>query len=277
MKATKKIVGAACALVAAVALSAGTTFAWFVSNASVTATGLKVDVATSNSYLVISDGYSSLRTSNLKTISLAPSGDATKLKPSAHKEVVSDSPSSDQITANDLTTVTSWYEGKGTSPADGTLSGDKVTLSSFDGYVVQDDIFVSVATGSDAVDHVKLKMTLIDPETGGSASWDTTLGNSAISVVILYQNIQNDGIASNWSYVEAKGGKEGGVEVGNNHSISSEPDGMLDLGRVTQEDYFQIRVMVYFNGNNDDVKGINAAKLEGVTLNFEFVDGASIT
>lgn len=54
MKATKKIVGAACALVAAVALSAGTTFAWFSQSGTVTATGMNVKATTSKN-LVISN------------------------------------------------------------------------------------------------------------------------------------------------------------------------------------------------------------------------------
>lgn len=265
MKATKKIVGAACALVAAVALSAGSTFAWFVSNASVTATGLQVDVATSNSYLVISDDYNTLRdgTSANKTSITLVSGEAA-IKPSAHKEVA-ESAGGDKITANDLTTATSWYEGKGTSPSDGTLNEETkkdLSTSGLTGYVVEDDIFVSVATGSDDVEHVKLKMTLPEGE-----SWDTSVGNSAISVIVLYQNIANGGSVATWSYVEAN--------AGNNHALGS--DAMLDLGMVTEDDYLQIHVMVYFDGNNSDVKGINAASLEGVTLNFEFVDGASIT
>ena len=44
MKATKKIVGATAALVAALALSAGSTFAWFSANTSVSATGMDVTV-----------------------------------------------------------------------------------------------------------------------------------------------------------------------------------------------------------------------------------------
>lgn len=52
MKATKKIVGAACALVAAVALSAGSTFAWFSSSGKVSAEGMKVQtVVPTNLYI----------------------------------------------------------------------------------------------------------------------------------------------------------------------------------------------------------------------------------
>lgn len=54
MKATKKIVGAACALVAAVALSAGSTFAWFSQSGTVSATGMNVKATTSKN-LVISN------------------------------------------------------------------------------------------------------------------------------------------------------------------------------------------------------------------------------
>lgn len=264
MKATKKIVGAACALVAAVALSAGSTFAWFVSNASVKADGLQVDVATSNSYLVISDAYDTLRTGNLKQISLAPSGSATKLKPSAHKEVA-ESAEEGKIVANSLTIASSWYEGKGNSPTDGSLS-TKSDLSALEGYVVEDDIFVSVATGSDSVSSVKLKMT-------ANPAWSSTneagTNNSAISVIILYQTINNGSSATTWKYVEANDA--------NNHAISSESDTMLDLGAVTEDDYIQLHVMVYFDGNNEDVKGVNAANLAGVTLNFEFTDASTLS
>lgn len=266
MKATKKIVGAACALVAAVALSAGSTFAWFVSNASVKADGLQVDVATSNSYLVISDAYDTLRTGNLKQISLAPSGSATKLKPSAHKEVA-ESAGDGKIVANSLTTATSWYEGKGNSPMDGSLNeSTKSDLSALEDYVVEDDIFVSVATGSDSVSSVKLKMT-------ANPAWNSTneagTNNSAISVIILYQTINNGKEATTWKYVEAN--------YANNHTISSESDTMLDLGAVTEGDYIQLHVMVYFDGNNEDVKGVNAANLAGVTLNFEFTDASTLS
>lgn len=53
MKASKKIIGASCALVAAVALSAGSTFAWFSTNGTVTADNMEVKV-TAAPALVIS-------------------------------------------------------------------------------------------------------------------------------------------------------------------------------------------------------------------------------
>ena len=52
MKATKKIVGATAALVAAVALSAGSTFAWFASNGTATVENFNVNVAVSNNLVI---------------------------------------------------------------------------------------------------------------------------------------------------------------------------------------------------------------------------------
>ena len=52
MKATKKIVGATAALVAAVALSAGSTFAWFAASSTATIDGMSVSVASSNNLLI---------------------------------------------------------------------------------------------------------------------------------------------------------------------------------------------------------------------------------
>ncbi len=54
MKATKKIVGAACALIAAVALSAGSTFAWFTANSQVSIGNVTADVVTKGGDLQIS-------------------------------------------------------------------------------------------------------------------------------------------------------------------------------------------------------------------------------
>lgn len=81
MKATKKIVGATCALVAAVALSAGSTFAWFASNDTVTATGMSVTAVT-NSNLYIKEGIIATENASMITGIVANmSGTAHSLKP----------------------------------------------------------------------------------------------------------------------------------------------------------------------------------------------------
>ena len=81
MKATKKIVGATAALVAALALSAGSTFAWFSANTSVTATGMNVQVTSVKDKNLIISATNSFATPST-TINYA---DPTKtLDPSTH-------------------------------------------------------------------------------------------------------------------------------------------------------------------------------------------------
>lgn len=258
MKATKKIVGAACALVAAVALSAGSTFAWFSSNGEVTATGLEVDVNTSNAYLIISD--STDFSGKLKTISLAPTT-VTKLLPSAYETTATLDPADDTC----ITKVGNWYTGEGEDTEDGTLvtsTKAPLTAENFSSYVVMDDIFVSVAPGSMEVTHVNLT---VEAKHGETTGWDTTNGNSPISVVLLYQTITTGSDVGAWTKVE--------LNAANNHTLTG---GKLDLGALQADgaDYIQLKVMVYFDGNNEAVTTKNSANLNGVTLDFKFVDGS---
>lgn len=85
MKATKKIVGAACALVAAVALSAGSTFAWFNAKNEATATGLTIK-ATTPANLAIVEGYKTNVTDVSKSTISMTDGNTNDMKPVAITE-----------------------------------------------------------------------------------------------------------------------------------------------------------------------------------------------
>lgn len=312
MKATKKIVGAACALVAAVALSAGSTFAWFSTNGSVDATGMKIEVSTNNAYLIIADSQANLKNEGT-TMELVSS--QTALKPSAYRTVKKDEEGAvvkdeeGKITTEDKTTKayntegsidkeTSWYTAQGTNATDGTLNGDitKLSADDFSKYVVVDEIFVAVSKGSTAVESVVMSVTATPTWTATNGTKEvvsgegeeatTTVGtnNSAISVVILYQTINADNTTlTTWKMAElTQAGNEYG---GANHTFLSTGDdevtttsNVLDLGGIapssTYGNYIQIRVMVYFDGNNADVNTSNSANLAGVTLNFNFSDPA---
>lgn len=267
MKATKKIVGAACALVAAVGLAAGSTYAWFSSNNQVTATGLKISVTTSNSYLVIGNTYNDIRGEGItyKTTITLEDNSATELMPSAHLE--GDGLTTEHlntVTATDAgalaTEVTAWYTGKGSSPTDGSLvASTKADLGTLKGYVVVDEIYVGVATGSDAA---KVTMSYTD-----TTSWVTTnnaaTNNSALSVIVLYQTISNGGTDGAYKMVESNDA--------NNHALS------LDLGELTDQNYCKIQVLVYFDGNNEDVRSENAKNLTGIEIGFKFDDTTTTT
>lgn len=294
MKATKKIVGAACALVAAVALSAGSTFAWFSTNGSVDATGMEIKVNTNNAYLIIANEAVDLK-DEAKTITLVSS--QTDLLPSAYWTKKASGDGYEDLTTKaasgtgSIVDSGSWYTGQGTSATNGTLVEDtvsKLTDTNFSQYVVVDEIYVAVSKGSTAIKEIEMSVTADPVWSNSNTTTPTTTGegdeavttnvgnnNSAISVVILYQTIDEEHTTlGTWNIAEltAEGNDYGGA----NHKFT---DGdVLKLGGLkpsqTYANYIQIRVMVYFDGNNADVNTANSANLRGVTLNFNFTDPA---
>lgn len=93
MKATKKIVGATAALVAALALSAGSTFAWFAGTTNVTATGMNIQVTVPTT-LYIEKGYQiSADAINKTTITM--DNTAAKLSPATIKNLAGETTSVD--------------------------------------------------------------------------------------------------------------------------------------------------------------------------------------
>ncbi len=284
MKATKKIVGAACALVAAVALSAGSTFAWFSSNGEVTATGLKVDVKTDNSYLVIAAATGDLNQEgkDYTTLSLAnvgvKDGKTTILKPSAHitedgdelskegRATDENAPSILTLTAKDndgaITTQGSWYTAQGKDAADGSIKDGSIDyITTWDEYVVSTDFVISVSSGSIAVKHIYATMTCTKN--------DTKKTDAPINVVFLYQYVAKDG--TNYGTVSATAYTMTDV-------VATTGLGTLDLvptnGEVSAYDHIAVKVMVYMDGNNSAVYTNNQTNLTGVTLNFTFSDKA---
>lgn len=261
MKATKKIVGAACALVAAVALSAGSTFAWFTSNGEVTATGMQVNVKTDNSYMIIADTVEGLQDGN-KTLDL--SGLGTKpLSPSAYE-------ADSTLTVGDeklITKEAQWYTGQGTSATDGTLettSKTALTAGNFDDYVIVSHIYVSVL-GATPVE--KINMTF--KSSGFNSTNSAATNNDAISVLILYRTMVNEEGATetNWTKAEIKSA---------DHTLGT--TGIdVNTGDIDSTKYVELCVMVYFDGNNEAVTTDNQLNLTGVALSFGFTDGTTPT
>ena len=288
MKATKKIVGAACALVAAVALSAGSTFAWFSSNGTVDATGMKIEVSSSDAYLIIADEATKL-SEEKTTMTLASA--QSKLLPSAYWTKKTEGEGYEDLTTKaasgvgSIVDAGSWYTGKGTTSTDGSLKADSKTVLTDENiaeYVVVDEIFVAVSQGSPALEHVYMSVNCTPgwvstngTTTTGEGDDAVTTGQntSTISVVILYQTLDAEhNTLGTWNIAELS--DEGNDYGAANHKFK---DGdVLDLGGVkpsqTYANYIHIKVMVYFDGNNADVNTANSANLAGVTLDFKFSD-----
>ncbi|MGN0824375.1 MAG: SipW-dependent-type signal peptide-containing protein [Candidatus Coproplasma sp.] len=266
MKATKKIVGAACALVAAVALSAGSTFAWFTSNEDVSATGLQIDVHTDNAYLIIGTSTSDLANGK-DNITLNPTNNNTKLLPSAYKvydnsepaQLVDPTKEGGTASGPSIVTESTWYTAQGTNSDNGAINAETkeaLTASTFSKYVVVADMCISVSVGSIAVSNVNATMT---------PTFDDSK-DVPINVVFLYQTVapKKQGETTTWGDL----GDWTKVEV-------SAVDGLgingVDLGGITNSNYYiAVKVMVYLDGNNADVKTTNSANLSGVGLKFDF-------
>ena len=300
MKATKKIVGAACALVAAVALSAGSTFAWFSSNGVVDAKGLEVAVSTNNAYLIIADTAANL-TKGWKEISLENVGkvDGTgenagtkvpvELKPSAYKtvttKVVDDEKAIDTITdpttlnpadATCVTKVGNWYTAQGTSATNGTIETDengdpvKETLEDFAGYVIVTNMYVSVA-GTVAVNDINMTIT----DNAWTKVTTETKSNDAISVLILYRTLDVDDTKDGAATTTNTAWKKKEVNAEGNHLLGADLDNnylKVNDGAIDSSKYVEIQIMVYFDGNHTDVNTMNQINLTGVKLDFQFKD-----
>ena len=153
MKATKKIVGAACALVAAVALSAGTTFAWFAANTTVTANNLTVSANTDNAYLIISQGTtltgSSTSANSTMNAVLYP------VKPMTGVD----------LNSSNIENRTSWGTGNSSNPNDANTASELTVLpegATLSNYVAKDSFMVGiVADSGDVANNLVLKTVTI--------------------------------------------------------------------------------------------------------------------
>lgn len=267
MKATKKIVGAACALVAAVALSAGSTFAWFASNETVSATGINVGATTSNMFLLIGKG-----TESVSDIQGAPSDhitvefgtgddDTAKLADNGIDGVsntaditascygTTDSLTPDTATKTTLATVGNWYTATGVSASDGTMDASgKTELTTFNGFVNRYKINFVMAANSAASGNLTVTDIAITPT---NSATDIT---SPVSVYIVTD-----------SYVVSK--IKGTMSTNTTLADS-----------VTSTTAVEAMVYVYYDGTDANVTSDNfaAQKLKDATISLSF-DAAEAT
>ncbi len=255
MKATKKIVGAACALVAAVALSAGSTFAWFTTNSHVTAEGMQISVDTASEFLVVKakgeENYSEATKYTVEDTTGNFNTDTHKLKPSAH----------DAFSAvADITDATKWYyeiaaandsaTGNGTKNYLGTAAADDISA-----YVYHDQLNFTMLqsnTNQSTVEGKGLCVTKI--EVPAVAGFD----NNAITVIL----------ACGTNIIEYKyNGSAYAFTANATQTDSTKP---LLAETVKSGALTTVDIYVYYDGANAKVYTDNAAKLTGATLKFEF-------
>lgn len=246
MKATKKIVGAACALVAAVALSAGSTFAWFSQSGKVTATGMKVQ-ATVPTNLYIATGFQT--DADQITLSTVTFGDttATELKPAKLTE------SSGTITVEDADTfsVDPTPGSSGTASAYttiGTIASNATTISTpITGYVYRQTMSIVNKAAADSMDthDINVQVTV----TGGT---NTTSFLKCAFVVTVDTTV---------TYVDA------GTGTGTTSFVFTKNDLITAL---TDNKIAQIAFVVWYDGDDPDCYADNAVSVEELTISLEF-------
>ncbi|MGN0814147.1 MAG: hypothetical protein ACI4MH_02825 [Candidatus Coproplasma sp.] len=157
MKATKKIVGATCALVAAVALSAGSTFAWFSANKSVKATGMTVTAQADNVWLVIQEG-STFNSSTITTEITSTHAEA-KLYPVAPAVT---------LTSDNVATASSWHYAYSKATDSSVKEGEYIKCTTLSGYTVSEtfSIGLSSKSGASSASNLKLTGATLPPDTG---------------------------------------------------------------------------------------------------------------
>ncbi|MGN1104354.1 MAG: hypothetical protein ACI4QI_05700, partial [Candidatus Coproplasma sp.] len=268
MKATKKIVGAACALVAAVALSAGSTFAWFAQNNKVTATGLAVDIKSASTFLLISSSNSTLLNirseDNYGTVNFSMSQSSSKVypcKPLAETDVAATGAafaalptgSSYVTSATTAASYSNWFVANGTSEDDGTVvekSGS--TLDSFSNYVITKTVYLAVADGALPAKDLKVKAKF---------TRDADQSVEAIKVLITTKVESTDG-----GFVTLSGPSMSGSTLeGYTAETAVTGDAGISTDKVTE-----VNIYIYYDGSHSSVTTNGFANLSGASIELEF-------
>lgn len=249
MKATKKIVGAACALVAAVALSAGSTFAWFASNNSVKASGLKLTVNTSSSYLIIGNSaqskVSDIRAEGGKTETTFTAS-ASKLTPVAHETLTSTTV--DKVSSEDGL----WYTQVADAPNSSASSGAKTKITNMTGYVLTDCLYFSVKAGSGDSGALSVQAVEVKKD-GGELSGNETVKPVSVIFVCGANLVEYKFKGAVWD------------KVGESSQLATTvKDSTLD------SDLVRVDVYVYYDGENTEVYSDNATNLVGAEISVSF-------
>lgn len=234
MKKTKVIIPALGMLLLSTAASVTGTVAWFAANASVTATGMSITAKSDTTFLLIKAGEadaSSIQTAK-KTSDSAQTSSAA-LYPAAHDSIAN-------LAAAD--TVGNWYYMYSEDPASATgKAGTKTALTAFTNYVLVNEFSITVAKGSNPVNNFRVKDVTIDTE-----------GDAAVKALVASSN---------------------GVEEFDASTDPADPrDNPVTLytGNITDTTVVQVKIYIYWDGNDTDVYTNGLADLKETSVEVSF-------
>lgn len=256
MKKFRKLIPAFIMLLVSAILVSTATYAWFSMNNSVTATGMSISAKNESGSLIIgattytgttpaTPTLTGVQTANLTTVDLSQ---ATynyttdfAVKPSAHAA---------KTTIADLDSVANWSYKTADAPSNYASSAVAGTaLTTFSGYVLYYDLYLTVATGSPAMANLKCNATI-------QASGATDEVRNGVRVLVA-------------SDTDAEEFFNTHIESGTN--VDAHTQGTVVLASsITSAALTHIRVYIYLDGEDSTVFTNNFTNLKSATVTLSF-------
>ena len=262
MKKTKIIIPTLGLLLLSTAASVSSTVAWFSMNKSVTANGLQITAKSDDTFLLISktnSTASAIQTEGLKAVSLveesasiyasAPcltSGEASALNTTTGKKVGEEAITVAGAQVTNLATAevfTNWYTANAAAPtASAKEANSERQLTAFTNYVIVETLYLTVASGSNPANNLKLTPTI------------TQVGEGADVTAVKFLIATSDN----------------GFYAVSNANNGSELDIKGSNTNITDSTVLTVKVFAYYDGNESVVYTKNIANLTGATIDLSF-------
>ncbi|QOS38929.1 hypothetical protein DYE49_00040 [Treponema rectale] len=248
---SKVIIPALAMIALTTAASATGTVAWFAANSTATAQGLKVNIKSESTFLLIANQVSgetpaaqaaSIQAGKLTTVTEEAA--AVSLLPSAHDAFTEVA----DVEAKQNDKYTKWFTGVSADPASPTMTGTKTYIDdgAFATYVKKFTYHFTVALGTNPATDLKVSNLTIAPGDG-----ELNTGNTLSPVKALV--VGADGLEE---FGYAQDGTAGNVK--------------LFTGSLTDTTTTSVSVYLYYNGEDENLYSNNKAKLEGATVTVKF-------
>ena len=242
VKALKKQLGAAVAMVCVAAVALGSsTYAWFVSNNKVTATTTNISAQSNSAYLVID----TVATNTKSTSSKTASGDDKALYPAKIEK--SDGKALWKSAYASTAGASTMKEGTEFTIDDGTA--EKAVSA---GYAVKNTFYIGTGTYDGEFTNLHITGVTVDTATTTGDDGNKNLGNAMRVLVVC---------GSDWQVWSATG------EL----LSSATATGTAFSAEVKKDTDATVDVYVYYDGDDTNVYSDNLANLtsNGVTITFE--------
>lgn len=242
---SKIIIPALGMLLLSTAASITGTVAWFAANNIVNVNAMTVTANSDTAYLLIGN-------EDANTVSLVQSGKATtvtaknatsSLLPAAHETLATNvGYSTIEATSGSPVKYSNWYYGYSADPAASDLNTETksyVASDKFDKYVLLNKFYVCTAVGSNQMTDLRVNNLTV-----------TTAGDSAVKTIVASSTANEEFAAS------ATGDRTNPVHL---------------ASTVTDSALVELRVYIYWDGNDTDVYTNGIADLKDTSVSFSLI------